>query len=122
MRRIVTLFTAFALFAGIATAADEEKKDKGKEQADKMFGAMDKDGNGKVNKEEFKKFFEERAKEKGKAGDKIATFADRLFGNLDADSDGSVSKEEFGKFRDSLGDGKLKEKLKEQLKKKKKDD
>jgi Ca2+-binding EF-hand superfamily protein len=122
MRKYVSLFTlaAAVAFAGGLFAADDEKKDekpKGKALAGKMFEKMDANSDGKVSKDEFKKFFEERLKDKGK-GEKAGELMVRLFDKADANADGYLNKEEFAKLAELLGD---REKLKEMLKEKRKD-
>src|SRR5690349_12343902 len=87
---------------------------------DKLFDRADANGDGKISRAEFRKFFAGLGK--GKLAGKGKVLADRIFDKLDADEDGYLSKEEFRKladFRDKLkgrlGKG-LREKLKERLK------
>src|SRR5262245_34755791 len=100
MRKLVSLFTLAAVvaFAGGLFAADEEKKKdekhKGKELAGKLLEKMDANSDGKVSKDEFKKFFEEKLKDKGR-GEKAGELMVRLFDKMDANADGYLSKEEF---------------------------
>jgi hypothetical protein len=105
---------------GVFAAAEDNKPKKGKFaekfkdragtiDTDKLFEKLDSDSDGKLSKEEFKKFFENLGQ------DKLAAASGRLFARLDADSDGSLSKEEFKKFGLNLGGsdkGDFKEKLK----------
>lgn len=142
MNVLVRLFALAALLAltGASLAADEKgsprDKLKGKGGAatlEKMFDKIDADGDGKITKEEFVKFLEERAKEKGR-GDRIGMFAGRIFDRLDGNKDGKLTKEEFAKFRDVIGKlrggaggaggkgGALRDRLKERLKEKKGDE
>jgi Ca2+-binding EF-hand superfamily protein len=119
------------LFCAATTQADDEKKDKKTAKFDKakLFERIDADKDGKITKEEYKKFFEgvaEKMKESGKGAkiaDKLGDVADRSFEKMDADKDGKVTKEEFEKA-EGFGDlgGKIDpEKLKKILKNKKGD-
>lgn len=110
MRKLLGSLTLLALFTlvSLATArADEEdtpKKGKfGKNKGivlDKVFEKLDTNGDGKISKEEFKKFAENSAKGKG------GQLGERLFDRLDTNSDGYLSKDEFKKLdelRDKIG-------------------
>jgi Ca2+-binding EF-hand superfamily protein len=120
------LFAA-ALLCALCTAtanADDEKKAAKFDKA-KLFERIDADKDGKVTKDEYKKFFEavgEKMKDAGK-GEKIAGkldgLAEKSFEKMDADKDGKVTKDEFEKA-EGFGDfgGKLDpEKLKKLIQK-----
>lgn len=124
------LIAAVAFCGTVAVGADDEKKQPpagkiGNLDKAKMFEKMDADGDGKVTKDEYKKYREQASaqlKEKAK-NEKIAglldSVLDKLFEKMDADSDGKVTKEEFEKFAPAgnLDQDKLKG-LIEKLKKK----
>jgi Ca2+-binding EF-hand superfamily protein len=122
--------SAMVLMVGFTRAdEDEDAPKKGLKLdgrlLDKLFDKMDADGDGKVSKEEFKKFFaqlgQKRLGGKGKLGK--GRLAGRLFDKLDSDGDGFLTKEEFKKLpevRQQIGP--LLEMLKERLGKNKKDD
>lgn len=105
------LIAALAFCGTLAVGADDEKKQPpagskaGALDRAKMFEKMDADGDGKVTKEEFKKYRETASaqlKDKVK-NEKIAgmldSVLDKLFEKMDADGDGKVTKEEFEKFQ-----------------------
>lgn len=104
-----------------ATLTGEEKKEakpkpKGEALSGKMLEKMDANGDGKVSKDEFKKFFQERLKDKDK-GDKATEFMTRIFDKADTNADGYIDRDEFAKMMEQLGNGgNLKEKLKQKLK------
>jgi len=127
MLRKLLLLAAVGLFCGSTAllAADDVKKPAepakpdekpdakgklgkfaGKIDKAKIFAKLDADSDGKLTKDEFKKFTEtigEKLKDKGKGG-KLpeGALGDKLFEKMDANKDGSVSKEEFEKA-DLLG-------------------
>jgi len=133
---VATLEAACLLTCICVGAADDDKdtkKDKGKGQfgqlgqlfgdPEAMFKKMDADGDKKVKKEEFKKYFEDLTQGFLKDQPQIM---DQMFERLDGDKDGSVTLEEFKKMSNlggRLGDkGKGKvdlEKLKKLIEKKK---
>lgn len=108
MYKVVRLFAALAVLAFVGSsvlAADDDAKEKRKGRdpsaaLGKLFDQMDADGDGKVTREEFNKFFEGRA-----AGRGLGEVFKGLFDKLDTDKDGKLTKEEFGKFRETLGGG-----------------
>jgi len=119
-----------------ATLADDEKKPEtpkptakgklGNFDKTKLFGQMDADKDGKVTKEEFKKFREamaEKIKDKLPGGAGVLDKAfDGMFEKMDADKDGIVTKEEFEKYQPAGNiDPEQLKKLKEKLAEKKKD-
>ena len=58
-----------------------------------MFKKLDANSDGKVTKEEFAKFAENKPKATAKPG-----ASDKLFSKLDANGDGALSAEEFKKL------------------------
>ena len=104
------LTIAFALVAGLAMAAPDEKKadkpekGKGKDpaaRAEAMMKKLDKDADGKISKEEFAASpMGKKMTEKGGA-----EAVDKAFGRMDANKDGSLTKDELGK-RGGKGKGK----------------
>jgi Ca2+-binding EF-hand superfamily protein len=109
-----------------ATAWADDKKATKFDKA-KVFERIDADKDGKITKDEYKKFFDgltEKLKDAGrgaKIADKLGDVVTRSFEKLDADKDGTITKEEFEKA-DAFGDlgGKFDgEKLKKLLQRKK---
>lgn len=89
--KITAVLFALIVTASVSFAAEGEKKpaegakpaEGKKPDAAAVFAKKDKDGNGKLSKEEFT------------ANAKDAAKAEKQFANKDKDKDGSVSKEEF---------------------------
>jgi hypothetical protein len=114
MRKPLAILGLFALLlvASLAPADEPEKKGlarlDGARLAAFLFKKMDADGNGKVTKEEFRKFFENRPD--GKLKDKPEVI-DKLFEKLDVKGNGYLTIDEFRKFAEllkaRLADGKL---------------
>lgn len=133
MSRKLFAAAVLGLFCAATAQADDEKKadDKKTTKLDKakLFERIDADKDGKITKDEYKKFFDgliEKMKDAGK-GEKLAGkldgVADKSFEKMDADKDGKITKEEFEKA-EGFGDlgGKIDvEKLKKLLQKKKGD-
>src|SRR5438477_10325486 len=112
-RKLVLLAVAALLCAGTAAVADDEKKPddpkptdkkpepakgKGKLDKGKLFARLDADGDGKLTREEFKKFAEmvrDRLQARGKGGKLPAGLGEKLLDRLDADQDGVIAKEEY---------------------------
>jgi len=105
--------TALVLATAVSGAdGDAAPKAKGGlKDTDAIFKKIDANGDGKISKEEFRKFFADIAAKSGKlSADMADQIADKLFDKLDANSDGFLSKEEFQKFADvrgGAGKGKL---------------
>jgi hypothetical protein len=105
--------TATLVLATAVSGADGPAQPKAKgalKDSDAVFKKIDTNGDGKISKEEFRKFFADIAAKSGKLdADKADQIADKLFEKLDADGDGFLSKDEFRKFaelRGGLGAGK----------------
>lgn len=120
------LFAAALLCLCCAATADADDDKKAKKAANfdkaKLFERIDADKDGKVTKDEYKKFFDtlaEKMKDAGK-GEKIAgklgDVADKSFEKMDADKDGKITKDEFEKA-DGFGDKIDPEKLKKLIQK-----
>lgn len=112
MVRALCFAALIGFVMSVAGAADDDKKPepgkgkfggKGGFDKGKMFEKMDANGDGKLSKEEYTKFFEgmaERMKDKG--GDKGGKFnpadmAAKGWEKLDPKGTGTVTKEEFEK-------------------------
>lgn len=95
---------AIAFLFGTVALAEDAKGDKAARggDADAFFKKLDANGDGKVSKEEFKKFFEQMAEKIEKLKGK-ADFADKIFDKLDANGDGSLSKEEVKQLAERFG-------------------
>ncbi|MFZ4763843.1 MAG: EF-hand domain-containing protein [Roseimicrobium sp.] len=81
--KITAILSALLVCATVASAQADPKKEKPKADPAVVFAKKDKNGDGKLSKEEFT------------AGAKDAAKAETQFTNKDKDKDGSVSKEEF---------------------------
>ncbi len=121
MFRTLALSAAAALLCAGATASADDTKTppqqnpgKAAKKIDKakLFARLDADGDGKLTREEFKKFAEhlrDRLKEKGKGGKRAAGPGEKLFDQIDANKDGVITLDEFEKFqlpRHAAGKGK----------------
>lgn len=98
MRKPVILVAMVAAAASSAAIAQKEgmTKDKFLVQAEKRFGKMDADSNGKLNQAEYLKWAQGRAAERGEAADSVKLKRiERQVAAADANSDGTVSLEEF---------------------------
>jgi len=91
----IMLVTVFAVgCVGIASAQEKGKKgDKKKPTIEERFKKMDKDGNGKLTREEFVGKKKDEAKEK----------AEKRFDRADKDKDGSLTLEELKAARQKKG-------------------
>ena len=75
----VALLAGLALvIAGTSAQADDAKKPQKKGDPETLFKRLDANGDGKVSKEEFAKFGENKPKAKAKAG-----AGDKIFSKLD---------------------------------------
>ncbi len=123
---------AVVVLAGLGMAvAQDPKQDAPKQDApqkkgkfdpaafqEAAFKRADADGDGKISKEELKKFLEtprqgrpgrpgadNKDKKEGDAPKRPAINVDEAFKKLDANNDGSIDKEEFKKVREVMGGG-----------------
>src|SRR5947209_2786348 len=88
------------LAAGLARADDEKEKPRpgaGLRNPEALFKKLDANGDGKVTKEEFTKFFEQVAA--GRLKDR-PQLIEKLFEKLDANGDGSLTLDEFKKIKE----------------------
>jgi hypothetical protein len=85
-RKLMMLLAALAAGYGIhVNAADEKRVPPTPEEKAAVFTKKDKDGDGKLTKEEFL----------GKAKEEQKPKLETAFGRLDKDTDGSLTKDEF---------------------------
>ncbi|MFT3880662.1 MAG: EF-hand domain-containing protein [Gemmatales bacterium] len=95
---ILSVVLALAFCSG--SMAQDEKKGKGQRQTpEDTFKKIDADGNGKVTKEELKKWVESNDRMK-KQAESDPEFVNKMFDKMDANKDGSVSLEEYKKYRE----------------------
>jgi hypothetical protein len=123
--RVLAMAALIAGMISMSSSAQDAENPKGALKGlfgdpEKTFEKMDANGDKKVTKEEFKKFFDNLAQGKlgDKIGDKLGQFTDAIFSRIDADKNDEISLEELKKMRDGLDKEKLKE-LREKLKQKK---
>lgn len=98
----MALAAVLALAFSAPAMAQEEKKAEKKQRptAEQTFKQMDADGDGKVTKDEFKKYVEGNERMAKQAKDN-PDFIDNTFKRMDADGDGKVTLDEYKKYRES---------------------
>lgn len=99
-KMVLTLVLALA-FCGSSMAQDE-KKGKGnrqRETPEETFKKIDANGDGKITKEELKKWVESNDRMK-KAAENDAEFVNKMFDKMDSDKKGSVTLEQYKKYRE----------------------
>lgn len=88
------------VFCAPGMAQDEKKKGKGNRATpEETFKKIDADGDGKITKDELKKWVESNDR-MAKLLEKDAEFVNKMFDKMDADKNGSVSLEEYKKYRE----------------------
>ena len=110
---LIALLAVFTLSgSGEARAQKPRRPGVGNRDPEALFKKLDTNNDGKLSRDEFKKFVEMMAQKSEKLKDKpelIDKVVDRLFEKLDANGDGFISKDEFKKIRElreQLGKGK----------------
>jgi hypothetical protein len=93
LKRVLLAVIALVLATAPSWAQDEKKPKQKRLDGEALFKKLDANGDGKVTKEEFAKFGENRPKGNAKPG-----AADKIFDRLDANADGSISLEELKKL------------------------
>ena len=86
-------------FCSTSMAQDEKKGKRPPQTPEDTFKKIDADGDGKVTKEELKKWVESNDRMK-KQAENDAEFVNKMFDKMDANKDGSVSLEEYKKYRE----------------------
>lgn len=95
---ILSVVLALA-FCSTSMAQDEKKGKRQQQTPEETFKKIDADGDGKVTKEELKKWVESNERIK-KQAEKDPEFVNKMFDKMDADKNGSVSLEEYKKYRE----------------------
>ena len=96
---VLTVVLALA-FCGSSMAQDEKKKGKGnRETAEETFKKMDANSDGKVTKDELKKWVDGNERIK-KAADNDPEFVNKMYDKMDAGKKGSVSLDDYKKYRE----------------------
>ncbi|MBL8822673.1 MAG: EF-hand domain-containing protein [Planctomycetia bacterium] len=98
----MVLALALALLFCAPGMAQDEKKKRQQATPEETFKKMDADNDGKVTKEEWKKYVDSDARMQ-KAVEKDAEFASKMFDRMDSDKDGKVTLDEYKKFREAQG-------------------
>jgi Ca2+-binding EF-hand superfamily protein len=89
-------------FCATSNAQDEKKGKRQQQTPEETFKKIDADGNGKVTKEELKKWVDSNENLKKRA-ESDPEFVNKMFDKMDADKNGSVSLEEYKKYREEAG-------------------
>lgn len=95
---ILSVVLALA-FCSTSMAQDEKKGKRQQQTPEETFKKIDADGNGKVTKEELKKWVESNDRMK-KQAESDPEFVNKMFDKMDADKNGSVSLDEYKKYRE----------------------
>ena len=95
---VLSVMLAMA-FCAPGMAQDEKKGKRQQQTPEETFKKIDADGDGKVTKDELKKWVESNDRMK-KQLENNAEFVNKMFDKMDANKDGSVSLEEYKKYRE----------------------
>lgn len=98
----MVLAVALALLFCAPGMAQDEKKKRQQATPEETFKKMDGDSDGKVTKDELKKWADSNERMK-QAAEKDAEFVSKMFDRMDGDKDGKVTLEEYKKYRESQG-------------------
>jgi len=98
----MALAAVIALAFSAPSMAQEEKKAEKRQRptAEQTFKRMDADGDGKLTKEEFKKYVEGNERMAKRAKDN-PDYIDSTFKRMDGDGDGKVTLDEYKKYSES---------------------
>jgi len=95
---ILSVVLALA-FCSTSMAQDEKKGKRQQQTPEETFKKIDADGDGKVTKEELKKWVESNDRMK-KQAENDPEFVNKMFDKMDADKKGSVTLEQYKKYRE----------------------
>ncbi|HQR07493.1 MAG TPA: EF-hand domain-containing protein [Gemmatales bacterium] len=95
---ILSVVLALA-FCSTSMAQDEKKGKRQQQTPEETFKKIDANSDGKVTKEELKKWVESNDRMK-KQAESDPEFVSKMFDKMDADKNGSVSLEEYKKYRE----------------------
>ncbi len=97
--KLVLAIVLAMAFCAPSMAQDEKKGKRERATPEETFKKIDANGDGKVTKEELKKWVESNDRMK-KQAESDAEFVNKMFDKMDANKDGSVSLEEYKKYRE----------------------
>jgi Ca2+-binding EF-hand superfamily protein len=86
-------------FCAPGMAQDEKKGKRQQQTPEETFKKIDADGDGKVTKDELKKWVDNNERLK-KLAESDAEFVSKLFEKMDGNKDGNVSLDEYKKYRE----------------------
>ena len=97
--KLVLAIVLAMAFCAPSMAQDEKKGKRERATPEERFKKMDTNSDGKISKDELKKYVESN-EHLAKAAEKDPKLVDKMFDKMDADKDGSVSLEEYKKYLD----------------------